>query len=198
MRKVVAAVATILMLVMTSTFVYAGSIPEDLLTEDQTQIFFAEVIYYQADEEASVIEFSPVKKIKGDVKLNSNQMAYNFNTVGNFEIEEENIYLFTYFDENNPTDIFKATSTDTETLKLENIQGDMWKRFEQYLNEGRYEEAEQERLERLGLLDTLMEEANTTIPNEKSKANTAVGFSLAVAAFAVIVVVIAMIKKKRG
>ena len=59
------------------------------------------------------------------------------------------MYLFTYFDENNPTDIFEVTSYDTSTLKLKNVEGDMWKRFEQYLNEGRYLSAEHERIDRL-------------------------------------------------
>ena len=33
-------------------------------------------------------------------------------------VKEGNVYLFTYFDENNPTDIFEVTSYDTSTLKL--------------------------------------------------------------------------------
>ena len=59
------------------------------------------------------------------------------------------MYLFTCFDENNPTDIFEVTSYDTSTLKLKNATGDMWERFEKYLNEGRYEVAEQERIDKL-------------------------------------------------
>ena len=148
MKKIISFICMTMILLSMSMTAFAGSIPEDLLHEDFAQIFFAEVVYYHPDKENPDIEFSPVKKIKGDVKLGTKQIAYNFNTVGDFKIKEGNVYLFTYFDENNPTDIFEVTSYDTSTLKLKNVEGDMWKRFEQYLNEGRYLEAEQERLDK--------------------------------------------------
>ena len=148
MKKIISLLCLTAIMLSMSITALAGSIPEDLLYEDSAQIFFAEVVYYHPDKENPDIEFSPVKKIKGDVKLGTKQIAYNFNTVGDFKIKEGNVYLFTYFDENNPTDIFEVTSYDTSTLKLKNVQGDMWKRFEKYLNEGRYLEAEQERLDK--------------------------------------------------
>lgn len=147
MKKIICFISMIaIMLSMTMT-AFAGSIPEDLL-QDESQIFFAEIVYTHLDKEKTDIEFSPVKKIKGDVKLGSKQIAYNFNTVGDFKLKEGNVYLFTCFDENNPTDIFEVTSYDTSTLKLKNVTGDMWERFEKYLNEGRYEEAEHARLDK--------------------------------------------------
>ena len=148
MKKLISFICMTMILLSMSITALAGSIPEDLLM-DQSQIFFAEVVYYHPDKEKPDIEFSPVKKIKGDVKLGTKQIAYNFNTVGDFDIKEGNVYLFTYFDENNPTDIFEVTSYDTSTLKLKNVEGDMWKRFEQYLNEGRYLAAEHERIDKL-------------------------------------------------
>ena len=124
-----------------TTTVLAGSIPEDLLNEDSAQIFFAEVVYYHPDKENPDIEVSPVKVIKGDVNMGGKLTYYNPNTIGDFKVKEGNVYLFTYFDEHNPTDIFEVTSYDTSTLKLKNVDGDMWKRFEKYLNEGKYGEA---------------------------------------------------------
>ena len=167
MKKVISILSLVAIMLSMSITALAGSIPEDLLM-DQSQIFFAEVVYYHPNKEKPDIEFSPVKKIKGDVKLGTKQIAYNFNTVGDFDIKEGNVYLFTYFDENNPTDIFEVTSYDTSTLKLKNVQGDMWKRFEQYLNNGDYEEAEQDRRERLGLLDEIMDEAEKLPPLENN------------------------------
>ena len=148
MKKIISLISIIAIMLSMSITALAGSIPEDLLM-DQSQIFFAEVVYYHPNKENPDIEFSPVKKIKGDVHLGTKQIAYNFNTVGDFDIKEGNVYLFTYFDENNPTDIFEVTSYDTSTLKLKNVEGDMWMRFEQYLNEGRYLSAEHERIDRL-------------------------------------------------
>ena len=109
MKKIISLISIIAIMLSMSITALAGSIPEDLLM-DQSQIFFAEVVYYHPNKEKPDIEFSPVKKIKGDVKLGTKQIAYNFNTVGDFDIKEGNVYLFTYFDENNPTDIFEVTS----------------------------------------------------------------------------------------
>ena len=35
----------------------------------------------------------------------------------------------------------EVTTYDTRTLKLKHVEGDMWKRFEKYMNEGKYGEA---------------------------------------------------------
>ncbi len=149
MKKLISLFSFMAIMLTMSLTVFAGSIPEDLLYEDEAQIFFAEVVYYHPDKENPDIEFSPVKKIKGDVKIGTKQIAYQPNTVGDFDIKVGSVYLFTYFDENNPTDIFETTTQDTKTLKIKNTDGDMWKRFEEYLNEGSYEKAELRRLGRL-------------------------------------------------
>ena len=147
MKKVISILLLVAIMLSMSITAFAGSIPEDLLHSDDAQIFFAEVVYYHPDKENPDIELSPVKVVKGDVKTGVKLTCYNPNTVGDFKVKEGNVYLFTYFDENNPTDIFEVTSYDTSTLKLKNVEGDMWKRFEKYLNEGRYLDAEQERLD---------------------------------------------------
>ena len=168
MKKLISFICMTMILLSMSITAFAGSIPEDLLHSDDAQIFFAEVVYYHPNKENPDIELSPVKVIKGDVKLGGKLTYYNPNTVGDFKVKEGNVYLFTYFDENNPTDIFEVTSYDTSTLKLKNVEGDMWMRFQNHLNNGDYEEAEQERRERLGLLDELMEDAEKLPPIENN------------------------------
>ena len=116
MKKVISILSLVAIILSMSITAFAGSIPEDLLM-DQSQIFFAEVVYYHPDKEKPDIEFSPVKKIKGDVKLGTKQIAYNFNTVGDFDIKEGNVYLFTYFDENNPTDIFEDLNSKFQIVR---------------------------------------------------------------------------------
>lgn len=148
MKKLVVILTLILVIMSNSLTVLAGDVPESLLNSDNAQIFFAEVVAYHPDKENSDIEILPVKKIKGDVKIGTRQSAYNPNTVGDFDIKVGNVYLFTYLDENNPTDIFEVTSYDTSALKLKNVEGGMWERLEQYLNEGRYLDAEQARLDK--------------------------------------------------
>lgn len=169
MKKLIGFICTTIILFSTSISVLAGSIPEDLLHSDDAQIFFAEVVYHHPNKENPDIELSPVKVVKGDVKTGVKLTYYKPNTVGDFKVKEGNVYLFTYFDENNPTEFFEVTSYDTSTLKLKNVEGDMWIRFQKHLNNGDYEEAEQERRERLGLLDELMEDAEKLPPLENNK-----------------------------
>ena len=171
MKKIISFIGIITIILSMTLTVFAGSIPEDLLHEDYAQIFFAKVIdTYKTKEGIPCIEVMPVKAVKGDVSIGGEKaIVYNNpNTVGDFKVKEGNVYLFTYFDENNPTDIFEVTSYNTSTLKLKNVEGDMWMRFQKHLNNGDYEEAEQERRERLGLLDELMEDAEKLPPIENN------------------------------
>ncbi len=146
MKKLIGFICISILLLSLSVTVFAGSVPEDLLHYDGAQIFFGEVLAYTENGSVAV---SPVKKIKGDVLTGTKQNYSKANAVGDIDIKPGNVYLFTYFDENNPTDIFEVTTYDTKTLKLKNVEGDMWERFEKNLNDGEYEKAEQERIDKL-------------------------------------------------
>ena len=61
--------------------------------------------------------------------------------MGDFKVREGKVYLFTYYEGNNYIDFFEVTTYDTRTLKVRHVEGPMWERFEQYLNEGKYGEA---------------------------------------------------------
>jgi hypothetical protein len=124
-----------------SLTVLAGDIPESLLHSDDAQIFFGEVLAYHPNKENPSIEVSPVVAIKGNIKEGTKQTYLKPNPVGNISIVEGKVYLFTYYDDANPIDIFEVTTYDTRTLKLKHVEGDMWERFEKYLNEGKYGEA---------------------------------------------------------
>lgn len=149
MKKIIGIVLIVTIVFSFSQVALAGSIPEDLLHSDDAQIFFAEVVFYHPNKKNPDIEIVPLKIIKGDVKKGGKLTYYNPNVVGDFDVRPDNVYLFTYFDENNPTDIFEVTSYDTASLKLINTEGDMWERFEKYLNEGKYEKAQKERVDRI-------------------------------------------------
>lgn len=155
MKKIIGILLIVSVILSFSQIVFAGSIPEDLLHSDEAEIFFAYVSFYHPDKEKPYIQIVPTKVIKGDLHTGGMLTYYNPNTVGNFNVKPGNVYLFTYFDENNPTDIFEVTSYDTASLKLKNTNGDMWKRFEKYLNEGKYEKAQKERIDRINEALTL-------------------------------------------
>ncbi len=166
MKKMISFAGVVAIIFLMSLTVFAGSILEDLMHEDYAKIFFAKVVSYDNDGENPKLTYSATKKIKGDVIIGVPEEVRRLSTAGEFDVETGKEYLFICFDESNPTYVFETTSTDTAELKLKNTTGDMWKRFEEYLNAGEYEKAEKERMERLELIDTLMSEADTSVPSE--------------------------------
>lgn len=145
MKKVISIFAMIIMLFSTSLTAFAGDVPEGLLSNDDAQVFFGEVLAYND----TTVTVCPRVKIKGDVFTGTQQHYDKPYPVGNFKVKPGNVYLFTYFDENNETNIFEVTSYDTATLKIKNTDFDIWKRFESYLNDGEYEKAEQDRINKI-------------------------------------------------
>ena len=120
---------------------FAGDIPESLLYEEGAQIFFGEVLSYHPDKKNPDIEVWIAAKIKGNVNEGSKQVYNNPNPVGDFKVREGKVYLFTYYEGDNYIDLFEVTTYNTKTLKVRHVEGPMWERFEQYLNEGKYGEA---------------------------------------------------------
>ena len=145
MKRILSISVLIIMLFTMNFTVFDGDVPEGLLSNDEAQVFFGEVLHYTEH----TVEVCPRIKIKGDVSTGTKQHYDKPYPVGNFKVKPGNIYLFTYFDENNETNIFEVTSYDTATLKIKNTDFDIWKRFESYLNDGEYEKAEQERIDKI-------------------------------------------------
>jgi len=201
MKKLISLISIAILLLSLSVTVFAGSIPEDLLHYDDAQIFFAEVMdNYKSPDGVPCVEVKPLKVVKGDVKVGSGDnevyyVYYNPNTIGDFKVKVGNVYLFTYFDENNPTDIFEVTGYETSTLKLKNVEGDMWKRFEKYLNNGDYEKAELERRDRLGL-SVEVTEASENLPPMENNGNEYILITFAIL-FITMLVAGFVVKKKR-
>ena len=142
MKRLIALVAVLICIVMILPLTaFAGDIPESLLYEEGAQIFFGEVLSYHPDKKNPDIEVSPVVGIKGNVKEGSKQTYNNPNPIGGFKVHVGKVYLFTYYEGDNYIDFFDVTTYNTKTLKVRHVDGPMWERFEQYLNEGKYGEA---------------------------------------------------------
>ena len=142
MKRLIALVATLICVMMILPLTaFAGDIPESLLYEEGAQIFFGEVLSYHPDKKNPDIEVSPVVGIKGNVKEGSKQTYNNPNPIGGFKVRVGKVYLFTYYEGDNYIDFFEVTTYNTKTLKVRHVEGPMWERFEQYLNEGKYGEA---------------------------------------------------------
>ena len=142
MKRLIALLAVLTCMVMILPLTaFAGDIPESLLYEEGAQIFFGEVLAYHPNKENPDIEVWITAKIKGNVSEGSKQVYTHPDPVGDFKVREGKVYLFTYYEGDNYIDFFEVTTYNTRTLKVRHVEGPMWDRFEQYLNEGKYGEA---------------------------------------------------------
>lgn len=146
MKKFIAMLIFVIIMISSSIIALAGDIPESLMYDENAQIFFGEVLAYHPNKEIPSISVSPVVAIKGKVKEGTKQNYNHPNSMGDFYIKEGKVYLFTYYENTNYIDIFEVTTYDTRTLKLKHVEGSMWERFEKYINEGKYGEAKVEGL----------------------------------------------------
>lgn len=143
MRKILPVLTLLILLTALPITAFAGDIPESLLYED-TQIFFGEVLAYHPNKETPSISVSPLAVARGDVPTGTQQIYNHPNPIGDFRVMEGKVYLFTYYNDSDYIDFFEVTTYNTRTLKLRHVEGSMWGRFEQYLNEGKYGEAKVE------------------------------------------------------
>lgn len=154
MKKLLLAFSVIAILLSLSITASAGSIPMDLMVEDNAQIFFAQVVSVHTNEEKPYIEIIPKNVVKGDVTIDEKMVYYNPHAVYDFKIKRNKAYLFASFGKTTSNYILKVSSYDTHSLKiigLEEEKGGMWYSVQQELNDGNYEKAEAKRRNKLGL-----------------------------------------------
>lgn len=137
-----------------SVSVFAGSVPESLLSEEGAKVFIGTVENYTTTDIPSApytmidtVEFIPTEKIKGDVEIGVKQTYSRCDS--SLELKPNVEYLFGYVDDNN-INIYEIKARDGKQFKLVNSDKyDMTKRFENYLNDGSFEKAENERLAKI-------------------------------------------------
>lgn len=146
MKKLLLCVLFIVLLVCIPTDCFAGDIPEALLEYDSSLVFFGEIKELNA-ESITVIQR---QNIKGDFSEGrcltyTEHMFTEFPSVGE-------LYLCGYLDDNNPLYIWEVTSQETKNLQIANTD-DMSLRMQEYLNAGKFEEKEEERLMKQSVKD---------------------------------------------
>jgi len=154
MKKALCFIGVVCILLTMTIPVFAGSIPEDLLSDDNAKLYIGRVDGRTTLAESSMpyeenkviyIDITPVHKYKGDVNLGVSEQ-HKKHSFGSFIPEKDKEYLFGYLDENNFY-IYEIQSRDEESIKLVDADNyDMTKRLEDYLNAGAFAMAEQERL----------------------------------------------------
>ncbi len=195
MKKILMVFFVLLIMLANITVAFAGDIPETLISSDETQIFYGKLVKVDLFGNEGDTTVIPVKKIKGTVSLGKEKIYKGCSFEGGYSPNQGNVYIFVCVDENSPLYIFEPNSYDTKNVKLTGISGeDMWKRFEKYLNEGKYEEAEKERQERISYVEK--ETELSELPPLKNY-NTAIYAVISVAVAAVAFFFYTKVSKKR-
>ena len=161
MKIIICLLGTIAILFTLSISVFAGDVPEGLLYEDDARVFLGTVVNYTTKDIPAApytiidtVEVIPTEKIKGDVEIGVKETYSRCHS--SLELDSDTEYLFGYFDENNFY-IYEIESRNDGQFKLVGSDDhDMTMRFEEYLNDGLYADAEKER-STIGLEVTLSE-----------------------------------------
>lgn len=149
MKKIIGFIVMAVMLIMSSV-VFAGDVPESLLSEDNAKVFIGSVENFTTKQiegssqfSIETVEVTPTVKLKGEVKIGEKEIYTRCESV--LDLQKGKEYLFGYIDENNFY-IYEIESMDEKTVRLADADKyDMTKRLENYINEGAFAMAEQER-----------------------------------------------------
>lgn len=159
---------------------FAGDIPESIMLGEQQALFIGGISDY-GDETYTITIIDLLMGHVSESQISVKKFSYYGNTL------EPKIgdYVVAVLIEDNSIHnswIFKCTSTDYRTLKLVSRNYNMVKRYEQYINQGKYQEAQRnlEKNETTTSLTNIQQEVVEDINNSLStRRNIAIlGFSV--------------------
>lgn len=125
-----------------STNVFAGDIPEGIMLGDQKALFIGEITSISEDRiniKVSTIMMGSIEE--SEVEVEAFDKYY-----GTEQKPETGDYIVAVLLDEDKIDegwVFKASSDDYKTLKLESESYNMVDRYEEYINEGKYFEAQE-------------------------------------------------------
>ena len=150
MKKAVNLLGIIVILLSMTLTAYAGSIPEDLLSDDEAKLYIGRIEDFRDEKTPSApyvkvtsVSITSIEKIKGDVEIGKT-IAYD-KTNMHLKLEKGKEYLIVDIDENNLYAYEIEYKTENEIKLVDSRKYDMVQRLENYLNEGAYARAEHER-----------------------------------------------------
>lgn len=134
-------ITIVMFLLFVSTNVYAGDIPESIMLGNQKALFIGKITTINKDTYSilpSTVMMGSIQQ--SEISIQKFDKYYGINNkpkVGDFIVA-------VLLDENKVDDtwVFKSTSDDYKTLKLVSESYDMVVRYEKYINEGKYFEAQ--------------------------------------------------------
>lgn len=134
-------VIILILLLSINTNVFAGDIPESIMLGEQEALFIGEI----TDIDSNLYNIKPLTIMMGSIEETEVQVKKfdkYYGTDDNPKIGD--VIVAVLLDDNkiNDTWIFKCTSEDYKTLELISEPYEMVIRYQQYINEGMYFEAQ--------------------------------------------------------
>lgn len=190
-----------MLLLFTSVNAYAGDIPESILLGNQKALFIGKITSAKND----TYSVEPSAIMMGKIETKEVQIKKFDKYYGTGDKPKVGDFIVVRLLEDNKIDdlwIFKSTSLDYKTLKLLSERHDMVVRYEKYINEGKYFEAQKKIDEKnvpASSTTTTVQAAEKEVDHkEKSYLNSTEIFSIVILLFAVIVILFRVILKKRN
>lgn len=140
MKKTILILIAIIILLSDTITTFAGDVPEALLADDSSQTFIGEVKEITEDS----ITIIQKHNFKGEFTEGS-EVKYDFNKDRHKTMSVGENVLFGYFNESGDLYTFKIKSFENGKLILADDY-EMTKRLEEYINNGDFAKAEEERL----------------------------------------------------
>ena len=144
MKKLVSLIGIVAIMLLSMLTAYAGDVPEALSYEDDAKIFIGTLKDFKLDSDKPKVldvQVLPTRKIKGDVEINELQ-TYNMCHFGKL-VQKEKEYLFGWLSDDSVW-AYEIISYNEKEIKIETYD-EFAKRIQDYLDEGLYARAEQER-----------------------------------------------------
>lgn len=134
-------ITVFMFLLFATTVVFAGDIPESIMEGKQKALFIGEITAVNT----GTYNIAPSTVMMGSIQQSEIQSKKFNNYYGANDQPKTGDFIVAVLLEDNKIDdtwVFKVTSKDYKTLKLVSEKYDMVVRYEQYINEGKYFEAQ--------------------------------------------------------
>ena len=144
MKKIISLLGIIAIILSMTLTAFAGDVPEALSYEDDAKIFIGTLKDFKLDSDKPKVldvQVLPTRKIKGDVEINELQ-TYKMCHFGKL-VQKEKEYLFGWLSDDSVW-AYEIISYNEKEIKIETYD-EFAKRIQDYLDEGLYTRAEQER-----------------------------------------------------
>ncbi len=138
---------TLLLICLFTVSVFAGSYPEDILHDDNSVIYFGQLVKYDRHLKNSTVQLLPLQKIKGNVTFGKALKYTDPYNLEKYDFRIGSIYLVAADRNGNYAFLFETDGFDPRTLSFTRDESGQMYRLKDYLNNGQVEQEERRRID---------------------------------------------------